>query len=111
MNLYRVEVILRSLSTSRTSHYETPQNPPLCFPWDQRLDMGQGDLRRADETRKPKRRVDSESDGLPVADAAAASAERPVLAEFQRLCRAPHVVPWIGWMVKDGERERCGPPK
>ncbi len=72
--------------------------------------MGQGDLRRADETRKPKRRVDSESDGLPVTDAAE-HAERPVLAEFQRLCRAPHVVPWIGWMVKDGEREKVWAPK
>lgn len=51
----------------------------------------QGDLLRADETRT-KRRVDSESDGLD-ADGSA-SGERPV-AEFQRLCRAPHVVPWF----------------
>lgn len=77
--------------------------PPLFshgFPSSSARLARQGDLLRAgfDETNRTGKRLQSvdstESEGE---GAGAAAAERPVvpMAEFQRLCRAPHVVPWV----------------
>lgn len=94
-NQLTITIVNRSLP-ARTSPTFSPPKIPMVFPssFNARPATRQGDLLRADETRtKRLQSVDSESEGE---FRGAGAAERPSpMAEFQRLCRAPHVVPWV----------------